>query len=118
MKLHVDDAQKYLVIDECSQIEYDQLCISYNKEVKNGRFSPKYKNGTWDGKINFMKGKYLPATTYQYLFDICEKYGFQCEISNLDILFDNDIDFDGVMISLKMMKRNQDTIKSQHHIKH
>ena len=41
-----------------------------------------------------MKEKYLPATTYQYLFDICEKYGFQCEISNLDILFDNDIDFD------------------------
>ena len=94
MKLHIDDTQRYLVIDECSQNEYDQLCISYNKEVKNGRFSPKYKNGSWDGKINFMKEKYLPATTYQYLFDICEKYGFQCEISNLDILFDNNIDFD------------------------
>ena len=94
MKLHIDDTQRYLVIDECSQNEYDQLCISYNKEVKNGRFSPKYKNGSWDGKINFMKEKYLPATTYQYLFDICEKYGFQCEISNLDSLFDNDIDYD------------------------
>ena len=55
MKLHVDDAQKYLVIDECSQTEYDQLCISYNKDVKNARFSPQFKSGTWDGKINFLK---------------------------------------------------------------
>ena len=57
MKLHVDDTQKYLVIDECSQIEYDQLCISYNKDVKNARFSPQFKSGAWDGKINFLKNE-------------------------------------------------------------
>lgn len=94
MRLHIDDTQEYLVIDECTQLEYDQLCISYNKDVKNARFSPNYKNGSWDGKINFLKGKYLPATTYQYLFNICKDFGFQCEISNLDVLFDNDIDYD------------------------
>ena len=94
MKLHIDDTQRYLVIDECSQTEYEQLCISYNKEVKGGRFSPKFKSGVWDGKINFMKGRYLPATSYQYLFDICKQYGFQCEITNLDVLFDNNIDYD------------------------
>ena len=94
MKLHVDDTQKYLVIDECSQIEYDQLCISYNKDVKNARFSPQFKSGAWDGKINFLKNKYLPATTYDYLFKLCEDYGFQCEIENLDSLFDNDIEYD------------------------
>ena len=94
MKLHIDDTKEYLVIDECTQKEYDQLLLSYNKDVKNGRFSPAYKNGTWDGKINFIKGKYLPATTYQYLFDVCEEFGFDCEIENLDVLFDNDIDYD------------------------
>ena len=57
MKLHVDDTQKYLVIDECSQIEYDHLCISYNKDVKNARFSPQFKSGSWDGKINFLKNE-------------------------------------------------------------
>lgn len=94
MKLHIDDTKEYLVIDECTQLEYDQLCLSYNKDVKNARFSPQYKAGSWDGKINFLKGKYLPATTYNYLFGICEQYGFHCEIENLDSLFDNDIDYD------------------------
>lgn len=94
MKLHIDDTGEYMIIDSCSQIEYDQLCISYNKDVKNARFSPQYKAGSWDGKINFLKGKYLPATTYNYLFGICEQYGFHCEIENLDSLFDNSIDYD------------------------
>lgn len=94
MKLHVDESKEFLVIDSCTQLEYDQLCISYNKDVKNARFSPNYKSGSWDGKINFLRGKYLPATTYDYLFKLCEDYGFQCEIENLDSLFDNDIDYD------------------------
>ena len=94
MKLHVDESKEFLVIDSCTQLEYDQLCISYNKDVKNARFSPNYKSGSWDGKINFLRGKYLPATTYDYLFKLCEDYGFQCEIENLDTLFDNDIDYD------------------------
>lgn len=94
MKLHIDETKEFLVIDSCTQQEYEQLCISFNKDVKNGRFSPAYKAGTWDGKINFMKGKYLPATSYNYLFNICEQYGFSCEIEGLDCLYDNDIDYD------------------------
>lgn len=94
MKLHIDDSREFLVIDSCTQREYDQLCISYNKEVKNYRFAPSYKNGQWDGKINFMKGKYLPATSYNFLFKLCEDYGFDCEIEGLDTLLDNDIDYD------------------------
>ena len=94
MKLHIDETKEYLVIDECTRTEYDQLCISYNKDVKNARFSPKYKNGSWDGKINFMNGKYLPASSYQYLMKICDDFGFTCEIENLDDLFDMDVDYD------------------------
>ena len=94
MKLHIDETKEYLVIDSCTQQEYNQLCLSYNKDVKNARFSPQYKAGSWDGKINFLKNKYLPATTYQYLFNICNEFGFECEISNLDTLFDNDINYD------------------------
>lgn len=94
MKLHIDDTKEFLVIDECTQQEYDQLKISYNKDVKKARFSPQYKAGTWDGKINFLRNKYLPASTYHYLFSLAEEFRFPCEISNLDCLFDNDIDYD------------------------
>lgn len=94
MKLHIDETKKYLVIDSCTQQEYNQLCISYNKEVKNARFSPNYKNGSWDGKINFLTGKFLPASTYQYLFNLCKEFGFNCEIEGLESLWDNNINFE------------------------
>ena len=94
MKLHINDTKEFLVIDECTQQEYDQLKISYNKDVKKARFSPQFKAGTWDGKINFLRNKYLPASTYHYLFSLAEEFRFPCEISNLDCLFDNDIDYD------------------------
>ena len=88
MKLHLDESQEYLIIDDCTQLEYDQLCVSYNKDVKNARFSPQYKSGTWDGKINFLKGKYLPATSYGYLSNLCKEYNFPCEIYGLEEIFD------------------------------
>ena len=94
MKLHLDETKEYLVIDECTQVEYDQLCISYNKDVKNARFSPQFKAGSWDGKINFMKGKYLPASSYAFLHKLCKEFNFHCEIYGLDALFDNTIDYD------------------------
>ena len=94
MKLHIDNTLEYLVIDDCTQVEYDQLRLSFNKDVKNARFSPTFKAGSWDGKINFMSGRFLPATSYQYLKKICDQFGFTCEISNLGALFDNQIDFD------------------------
>ena len=94
MRLHVSADCQYLVIDSCTAQEYEQLKISFNKEVKNYRFNPKYKSGVWDGKINFMVGKYLPATTYRYLMEVCEKYHFECVIDNLGSMFDLDLDYD------------------------
>ena len=94
MKLHVDDTKEFLIIDECNSREYEQLKISYSKKAKNYRFAPSYKSGAWDGNIVFLKGKTLPVSTYKYLIDTCEEFGFDCEIENLDTLFDNDIDYD------------------------
>ena len=31
MILHIDDTKKYLIIDRCTQAEYDQLTFSYQK---------------------------------------------------------------------------------------
>lgn len=94
MLLHIDDSKEFLIIDKCSTPEYEQLKVSFTKRVKNYKFAPSFKNGAWDGNISFINGKTIPATTYKYLFDVCEEFGFDCEISNLDILIDNDIDCD------------------------
>lgn len=94
MLLHVDDKKEYLVIDSCTSQEYEQLKISYNKKAKNYKFSPAYKSGSWDGNISFINGKNLPASTYKYLFDICNEFNFDCEISNIEEMFDNEIDYD------------------------
>jgi superfamily II DNA or RNA helicase len=95
MKLHIDETKEFLVIDECTSQEYVQLQSSYNKEVKNYRFNPKYKNGLWDGKINFMVNRFLPATTYQYLIGVCKQHGFECHIDGLEGMFDTEVDYDG-----------------------
>lgn len=94
MKLHVNESLEYLVIDECTTPEYEQLKNSFTKEVKNARFSPQYKSGNWDGKISFIANRFIPVTSYKYLYEICERFGFECEIEGLERLFDNDIDFD------------------------
>lgn len=94
MLLHIDDTKEFLVIDSCTMAEYEQLKVSYTKKAKAYKFSPAYKSGSWDGNISFIKNKVLPATSYKYLFDVCEQFGFDCEISNLEDLFDNDIDYD------------------------
>lgn len=94
MKLHIDDTNEFLVIDECTTNEYEQLKVSYNKNVKNARFSPKFKNNLWDGKINFIVGRYIPATSYSYLMDVCKQYGFECHIDGLRNLIDTELDYD------------------------
>lgn len=94
MILHLSEDCEYLIIDSCTTPEYEQLKVSFDKEVQNYRFNPKYKNGLWNGKINFMTGKYLPATSYGYLFDICEKYHFECQIDGLERLFDTELEYD------------------------
>ncbi|MCM1217709.1 MAG: DEAD/DEAH box helicase family protein [Lachnospiraceae bacterium] len=94
MILHVDDSKEFLVIDSCTSQEYEQIKISYTRKVKNYKFNPRVKAGTWDGNISFIKGKTLPASTYKYLFDMCTEFGFDCEITNIETLFDNDIDYD------------------------
>lgn len=94
MRLHVSENCEFLVIDSCTTQEYEQLKISYNKEVKNYRFNPKYKNGLWDGKINFIVGQFIPATSYAYLMEICKQFGFECQIDGLENLFDTDIDYE------------------------
>lgn len=94
MILHVDDTKEFLVIDKCTSQEYEQLKLSFCKKTKGYKFSPAYKNGSWDGNIVFIKGNRLPASTYKYLFDVCNEFGFDCEITNLDVLFDNNIDYD------------------------
>lgn len=94
MNLHLSENKEFLEIDSCTTQEYEQLKVSFNKEVKNYRFNPKFKNGMWDGKINFIVGKYIPATSYSYLMDVCKQYGFECHIDGLRDLIDTELDYD------------------------
>lgn len=94
MRLHIDDTKEFLVVDECTQAEYDQLCVSYTKNVKNAKFSPAYKSGGWDGKIAFIRSNYIPASTYKYLIDMCNDFNFKCEIDGIEDLFDSDISYE------------------------
>lgn len=94
MVLHVSENRNFLVIDDCTQQEYNQILISYTKQAKNAKFDQRVKRGFWDGNIKFVKGKYLPAGTYSYLQRLCKEFGFSCKINGLETLFDLDIKYD------------------------
>ena len=85
MVLHVSENRNFLVIDDCTQQEYNQILISYTKQAKNAKFDQRVKRGFWDGNIKFVKGKYLPAGTYSYLQRLCKEFGFSCKINGIDI---------------------------------
>lgn len=91
MIVELSDNRKYLVIRECTQEEYDQVKLSYTKMVDGYRFTPLYKKGLWDGSICFIKGANIPSGTYQYLREVCAKYGYPLEEQGLERLFDGGI---------------------------
>lgn len=91
----LNEDQKFIVINECTQEEYDQLKAAYTKKVEGYRFNPQYKKGLWDGNITFIKGGNIPSGTWSYLKEVAGQCGWDLEIRNLNLLFDSSLTEDG-----------------------
>ena len=53
MRLKVDDNRQYLVVEDCTQLELEQMESSFTKKVDNW-FIIKKKIPHWDGEIKFI----------------------------------------------------------------
>lgn len=91
MELSLSDNKKFLVIDSCTELEYEQLKISLTKKIEGWRFHPLVKKRVWDGNISFIKRNKIPSGLWKEVVDICKEYDFKLSMNSITDLFNTDI---------------------------
>ena len=95
MKLSLSEDNKYLVIVDASDIEFEQLRICLTRKVNGWRFHPLVKAGHWDGCVSYLiKDRFIPAGLWKEIIEICKKFGYEVEIDGIRRLFDNSIKYE------------------------
>jgi superfamily II DNA or RNA helicase len=90
MKLKVSDDKKFLIVDDCTQLELDQLESSFTKKVDNW-FIIKKKLPHWDGEIKFIdRYNRIPIGLWGEVRAISKKYNFPLSIEGAEALTDSD----------------------------
>jgi superfamily II DNA or RNA helicase len=86
---------KILTLLSASEMELEQLKISFTREAANARWDPRVKKGWWDGKISYLKSnRYLPAGLWNELVEIGKQYDYEVSIAGIERKFDREIDKD------------------------
>ena len=91
MELSLSENKKFLVIDACTELEYEQLKSSLTKKIEGWRFHPLVKKKVWDGNVSFVKRNKIPAGLWKEILDICKDYDFQCSLNGITDIFDTNI---------------------------
>ena len=91
MELSLSENKKYLVIDSCTELEYEQLKSSLTKKIEGWRFHPLVKKKVWDGNISFIKRNKIPAGLWKEVIDICKEYDYEFTLNGITDIFDTSI---------------------------
>ena len=87
MELSLAENRKFLIIDACTELEYDQLKSSLTKKIEGWRFHPLVKKKVWDGSISFIKRNRIPAGLWKEVVDVCKEYELPLGINNVTDIF-------------------------------
>jgi superfamily II DNA or RNA helicase len=82
MKFRYDDKLKKLIVTESTRIEYYQIQIWLNRYVKNYKFTPAFKRGVWDGKIDFFNNGSIDIGLWRECLKACQTIGTTFTIEN------------------------------------
>jgi len=91
MELSLSDNKKFLVIDSCTELEYEQLKSSLTKKIEGWRFHPLVKKRVWDGNISFIKRNKIPAGLWKEVIDICKEYDLKYSLNGITEIFNTNI---------------------------
>lgn len=93
MKLRISEDKKFLVVDDCTSNEIDQLEYSFTKKVNN-YFIIKKKMPHWDGEVKFVdRYNRIPIGLWQEVKKLCERFHFPLQIEGIENLIDSTHDF-------------------------
>lgn len=92
MVLSLTQDNRFLSIDEASELELEQLNISLTKRIEGWRFNPLVKRGVWDGYVSYIKdNKWIPVGLWRHVMVLCKEYRFELKINGVTRLFDSNI---------------------------
>jgi superfamily II DNA or RNA helicase len=94
MNLTLSNDKMFLVIDSCTELEYEQLKTSLTKKIEGWRFHPLVKKKLWDGNISFIKKNKIPSGLWKEVIDICKEYDLEFTLNGITNIFDTEINVD------------------------
>lgn len=95
MQWELTHNDKLLTLTSASELEMEQVRLSFTKEAANAKWDPRVKKGWWDGKISYFKSnRYLPSGLWHELVEVSKQYNFEIGIKGIERKFDREIDKD------------------------
>jgi hypothetical protein len=95
MKWTLTHNDKIMTLTEATEMELDQLNLTFEKEAANAKWDPRVKKGWWNGKISYFKSnRYLPAGLWNEVVELSKQYNFELLIDGIERKFDRDIDLE------------------------
>lgn len=91
MELRLSDDKKFLIIEECTELEYEQMRLSLTKRIEGWRFHPLVKKRLWDGYISYIKGNKIPSGLWKEVLDIGQEYNFEIKMQGIKKIFNEEI---------------------------
>ena len=91
MNLTLSNDKMFLVIDSCTELEYEQLKTSLTKKIEGWRFHPLVKKKLWSGDISFIKRNKIPSGLWKEVIDICKEYDLEFSLNGITNVFDTQI---------------------------
>jgi superfamily II DNA or RNA helicase len=97
MEWQLTHNDKILTLVSATEMEIEQLNLTFEKEVANAKWDPRVKKGWWNGKISYFKSnRYLPSGLWNEVVDLSRTYNFDLKITGIERKFDKDISLESV----------------------
>jgi hypothetical protein len=92
MQWQLTHNDRILTLTEATEMEIEQLNLSFKKQVANAKWDPRVKKGWWDGYISYLKAnRYLPSGLWNEVVELSRQYNFPLSIEGIERKFDRSV---------------------------
>ena len=88
MQWQLTHNDRILTLTEATEMEIEQLNLTFKKQVANAKWDPRVKKGWWDGYISYFKNnRHLPAGLWNEVVELSRQYNFELNIEGIQNKF-------------------------------
>lgn len=111
MIVTVNDDLKWITIKYETELEMDQLQVSFKRKIRQWKF--RTKNKRWKGDVMFIKNRnQLPIGLWRELQLVCQRFKFELKVIGIDKIIDRSITLENVTKFCESLLKNHPTYKS------